>query len=296
MDLRQLEIFRAVMENRSATRAAATLGITQPAVSAQIARLESLVGFALFDRKGGRLEPTAEAELLYGEVAQSLSGIDRLTQAILDIKQAQSGRLVIASQPTAAIALLPKVAAEFLRDRPGVTIRFVTRSSQTIKNLIPAEAFDLGLAEPPLDPSGLEVQRFRMRCVAVLPKDHPFAARKTVTPRLLDGTPFIAMFREHMTFHSVGRAFDEAGARWNVCAETEFFATACALAASGAGVCVAEPFVAAEFAGRGTVSRPFEPAIPYELALFRSAGRPPSRLAVEFAAALEARLAPFLDR
>jgi DNA-binding transcriptional LysR family regulator len=107
MDLRQLEIFRAVMENRSATRAAATLGITQPVVSAQIARLESLVGFALFDRKAGRLEPTAEAQLLYGEVTQSLSGIDRLTQAILDIKQAQAGRLVIASQRTAASALLP---------------------------------------------------------------------------------------------------------------------------------------------------------------------------------------------
>jgi DNA-binding transcriptional LysR family regulator len=296
MDLRQLEIFRAVMENRSATRAAAALGVTQPAVSAQIARLESQVGFALFDRKAGRLEPTSEALLLYGEVTQSLSGIDRLMQAILDIKQAQAGRLVIASQPGAAIALLPRVAAAFLRERPGVTIRFVTRSSQTIKNLIPPEAFDLGLAEPPLDGSGLEVQRFRMRCVAVLPKDHPCATRRTITPRLLDGKPFIAMFREHMTFHSVGRAFDEAGARWNVCAETEFFATACALAASGAGACVVDPFAAADFAGRGIVARPFEPAVPYELALFRSASRPPSRLAVEFAAALEARLVPFLDR
>jgi DNA-binding transcriptional LysR family regulator len=296
MDLRQLEIFRAVMENRSATRAAAALGITQPAVSAQIARLERQVGFALFDRKPGRLEPTQEAMLLYGEVAQSLSGIDRLTQAILDIRQAQAGRLVIASQPGAAISLLPKVAASFLRERVGVTIRFVTRSSQTIKNLIPPEAFDLGLAEPPLDGTGLQVQRFRMRCVAVLPNDHPLTARKVITPRLLDGVPFIAMFREHMTFHSVGHAFEEAGARWNVCAETEFFATACALAASGAGICVVEPFAASDWSGRGTVSRPFEPAVPYELAMFHSAGRAPSRLAAEFAGALETRIAPFLDR
>jgi DNA-binding transcriptional LysR family regulator len=296
MDLRQLEIFRAVIENRSATRAAAAMGVTQPAVSAQIARLEMQVGFALFDRKPGRLEPTAEAMLLYGEVAQSLSGIDRLTQAILDIRQAQAGRLVIASQPGAAISLLPTLAAEFLRARPGVTVRFVTRSSQTIKTLIPPEAFDLGLAEPPLDASGLEVQRFRMRCVAVLAKDHPLAARRKLTPRALDGQPFIAMFREHMTFHSVGRAFDEAGARWNVCAEAEFFATACALAANGAGVCVVDPFAAADAARSGTVVRPFEPAIPYELTLFRSAGRPQSRLAAEFAAALEARLTPHLDR
>jgi len=296
MDLRQLEIFRAVIENRSATRAAAALGVTQPAVSAQIARLEQQVGFALFQRSAGRLEPTSEALLLYREVTQSLSGIDRLSQAILDIRQAQAGRLVIASQPGAAISLLPKIAAEFLRERPGVTIRFVTRSSDTIKNLIPAEAFDLGLAEPPLDGSGLEVQRFRMRCLAVLPEAHPLAAQKVITPRLLDGQPFIAMFREHMTFHSVGRAFDEAGARWNVCAETEFFATACALAASGAGVCVVEPFAAADASARGTVVRPFEPVIPYELVLFRSAGRTPSRLATEFASALDAYLAPILNQ
>lgn len=296
MDFRQLEIFRAVIENRSATRAAVALGVTQPAVSAQIARLETQVGFALFDRKGGRLEPTPEAMLLYDEVTQSLSGIDRLTQAILDIRQAQAGRLVVASQPGAAISLLPKLAAEFLRGRPGVTIRFVTRSSQTIK-MIPPEAFDLGLAEPPLDATSLDVQRFRVRCVAVLPEDHPCASRRKLTPRALDGQPFIAMFREHMTFHSVGRAFDEAGARWNVCAEAEFFATACALAANGAGVCIVDPFAAADAVARGkVVSRPFEPAIPYELVLFRASNRPQSRLAAEFAAALEAELTPFLYR
>src|SRR5918997_903606 len=106
MDFRQLETFRAVIENRSATRAAAALGVTQPAVSAAIARLEAQVGFSLFERRGGRLEPTPEGLLFYGEVAHSLSGIDRLTQAVLDIRQVRAGRLAVASHPWAAISLL----------------------------------------------------------------------------------------------------------------------------------------------------------------------------------------------
>lgn len=99
--------------------------------------------FRPFRPQRGRLEPTPEAMLLYDEVTQSLSGIDRLTQAILDIRQAQAGRLVVASQPGAAISLLPKLAAEFLRGRPGVTIRFVTRSSQTIKMIPPKRSISV---------------------------------------------------------------------------------------------------------------------------------------------------------
>ena len=58
MDVRLLEAFRAVVDHRSVTAAAGAMGVTQPAVSTQIARLEEMVGFALFERSGGRLKPT----------------------------------------------------------------------------------------------------------------------------------------------------------------------------------------------------------------------------------------------
>lgn len=294
IDVRQLEAFRAVIDNRSATRAAAALGVTQPAVSGLIAKLERQVGFALFRRKRGRLEPTPEGHLFYAEVSQTLSSLDRLTQATLDIRQAQAGRLAIASNPGTAISLLPAVAAQFVRERPGVTVRLITRSSQLVKELIPAQAFDIGIAELPIDSTMVEVEKFRLRCVAALPEDHSLAAAEAVTPSLLDGQPFIAMFREHMTFHSLAKAFAEAGARWNVCAEAEFFASAGALVAGGAGVAVIDPFTAIDFEGRGVVCRPFDPVIPYEIAMFRPAHREPSLLAADFANAVKRRLEPFL--
>jgi DNA-binding transcriptional LysR family regulator len=294
MDVRQLEAFRAVIENRSATRAAVALGVTQPAVSAQIARLEEQLGFALFERGRGRLEPTTEAQLLYAEVTQALTGLDRVRQAAVEIRQGQTGRLAVASHPSAAISLLPKVVAEFVRERPGVTIRFISRSSQGVRELIPAQAFDIGIAELPVDTSAAAVERFRVDCVAALPAKHPLAAAKVITPLLLDGAPFVAMFRSHMVFHAVARAFDEAGARWNVCGETEFAATACGLVASGAGIAVVDPFTAADFAGRGVVVRPFKPVVPYEFAVFHPPGREPSLLAKDFVAVLRRRIHPFL--
>ena len=77
MDVRLLEAFRAVVDHRSVTAAAGALGVTQPAVSTQIARLEEAIGFALFERSGGRLKPTPEGMLFYAEATRVLQTMDR---------------------------------------------------------------------------------------------------------------------------------------------------------------------------------------------------------------------------
>src|SRR5882757_6286451 len=71
MDVRLLEAFRAVVDHRSVTAAAGAMGVTQPAVSTQIARLEETIGFALFERSGGRLKPTPEGLLFYAEATRA---------------------------------------------------------------------------------------------------------------------------------------------------------------------------------------------------------------------------------
>src|SRR5262245_17904140 len=150
MDVRLLEAFRAVVDHRSVTNAAASLGVTQPAVSAQIARLEEELGFALFERGNGRLKPTAEGLLFYAEARKALSGIDQLAQAAEQIRTAQTGRLILASHPSAAISLLPSLISAFLAQRPGVCVRLVARNSEIISRLLPTESYDIGIAELPI--------------------------------------------------------------------------------------------------------------------------------------------------
>src|SRR6476646_1158170 len=261
MDVRLLEAFRAVVDHRSATGAAAAMGVTQPAVSAQIARLEQELGFSLFERGNGRLKPTAEGLLFYAEAAKALTGIDRLTQAAEQIRTAQTGRLVIASHPSASISLLPAVVSSFLSERPGVLVRVLSRNSDVISRLLPSESYDIGIAEMPVDESAVRLTRFRMRCVAILPPAHKLGTRAALSPKLLSGQPVVALARTLQTSIRLVKAFADAGADWNPVAEAEYFATVCGLVASGAGWSIVDPLSARTFQHLGVAVREFEPAI-----------------------------------
>ena len=290
MDVRLLEAFRSVVDHRSVTRAAATLGVSQPAVSFQIARLEETLGFRLFDRARGRLVPTSEARLFYAEVTSALSGLDRVAQVAETIRSGQLGRLVLATHPWAGIYLLPKLVAGFQRERPGTIVKFVTRSSDVLKHLTRADSFDIGIAETPIDASDLRLSRWQLDSWVVLPSDHPLAAHQMLTPALLSGVPFVAFFQEHMSFHSLARAFADAGARWNVVAEVEFTATALALVGDGAGITVVDAVSAEAGTRLGLAVRPLTPAIHYEIGVFSTAGREMSVVAKAFHRHLTQRL------
>ena len=290
MDVRLLEAFRAVVDHRSVTNAAVSLGVTQPAVSAQIARLEQELGFALFERGNGRLKPTAEGLLFYAETNKALTGIDRLTQAAEQIRTAQLGRLVIASHPSAAISLLPPLIAAFLAERPGVLVRLVSRNSDVISRLLPTESYDLGIAELPIDESAVSLRRFRMRCVAILPSGHPLAARTMLSPALMSRHAVVALAPTLQTSVRLKQAFAAAGADWSPIAEAEYFASVCGLVASGAGWSIVDPLSAQTFKHLGLAVRPFEPAIHYEIGAFWAREREPSILTQAFLARLSDKL------
>jgi DNA-binding transcriptional LysR family regulator len=290
MDVRLLEAFRAVVDHRSVTNAAAAMGVTQPAVSAQIARLELVLGFSLFDRSNGRLKPTAEGILFYAEANRALTGIDRLAQAAEQIRTAQTGRLVIASHPSAAISLLPSLVSTFLAERPGVVVRLLSRNSDVISQLLPTESYDIGIAELPIDETAVRMSRFRMRCVAILPAAHELRARKVLTPAILSGHSVVAPSRTLQTSVRVLKAFADASADWAPIAEAEYFASICGLVASGAGWSIVDPLSAQTFKHLGLVVREFEPTVHYEIGVFCAREREPSILAQSFLAVLTDKL------
>ena len=290
MDVKLLEAFRAVVDTMSMTAAAQTMGITQPAVSSQIAKLEETVGFSLFERAGGRLKPTPEGMLFYAEASRVLGEVDRLTTTTAQIREGQSGRLVIASHPSAAISLLPPLVAEFLRERPGVSVRLISRHSDVVSQLLPSESFDIGIAELPIDETDVSVVKYQMRCVAILPPRHPLTSRKVVTPKLLAEYPMVMPARSHQVPNRIFATFAAAGAQINAVAEAEFFASLCALVSEGTGWSLVDPLSAASFGHLGLVVRPFEPAVVYEIGVFHRRDREPSVLAAAFLELLDGKL------
>ncbi|HZY53078.1 MAG TPA: LysR substrate-binding domain-containing protein [Reyranella sp.] len=290
MDVKLLEAFRAVVDSRSVTAAAQALGITQPAVSGQIAKLEESVGFPLFERAGGRLKPTPEGLLFYTEATRVLGEVDRLAATTAQIREGQSGRLVIASHPAAAISMLPPLVAAFVAERPGVSVRLVSRHSDVVSQLLPTEGYDLGIAELPVDETAVRLMRFQMRCVAILPPRHALASRKLLTPALLSGQPMIAPARSPQMLSRVYGTFAGADAQINAVVEAEFFASCCALVAAGTGWSLVDPLSAQSFSHLGIVARPFEPAVIYEIGVFHRRDREPSVLAAAFLELLESKL------
>jgi DNA-binding transcriptional LysR family regulator len=90
MNVRQLEIFRAVVAFGGVANAATNLGISQPAISRMIKHTEEKLGFQLFKRMGRRLYPTDEAQWLYEEIDPLFASISSVQDRIDDIRASRA--------------------------------------------------------------------------------------------------------------------------------------------------------------------------------------------------------------
>ncbi len=207
------------------------------------------------------------------------------------IREGQAGRLAIASHPWAAISLLPRLVSQFLAERPGVSVRMISRHSDVVSQLLPSETFDIGIAELPIDEASVTVAKYQMRCVAILPPRHALASRKLLTPALLAGHPMVAPARALQLPPKINAAFAATGVPINAVVEAEFLASLCGLVAAGTGWSLVDPLSAESFSHLGLVARPFEPAILYEVGVFHRRDREPSMLAAAFLELLENKLA-----
>ena len=111
---RHIEVFRAVMTAGSVTSAAALLHSSQPTVSRELARLEQLLGYPLFERVQGRLRPNARALALWDEVQRSWQGLDRVVDRAVALGRSGAVQLSVLCLPALAHALLPGAAARLM--------------------------------------------------------------------------------------------------------------------------------------------------------------------------------------
>src|SRR6478735_4388472 len=120
MNLRQLEVLRAVMRCRTTVGAAQELAMSQPAVSHAIKRAEALAGFRLFDRVNNRLVPTEEARILFEE-SEPMFAIHRaIQQKANDLRAGRTGRLRLVATSDLSESLLPAILARFVAKHPDV--------------------------------------------------------------------------------------------------------------------------------------------------------------------------------
>ena len=283
MNLRQIELLRAVVRCETTVRAAQELGLSQPAVSNAIKHLESQVGFPLFERVNNRLFPTAEARSLYEESEPIFTLHAALEARVQDIKENRAGHIRIIATPPLGYGVLPAALRNFLIKRPKVRVSFDIRRFEHVLESVENGTAELGFVMGLDDDRGLDAETFFAGdMVCVMRPEHPLAAKATITPEDLRDAPYIALEQGTRMGTIVRRAFAQADVPFRFSVEVRYCNTACVLAESGVGVAVVDP-LSPVFSGHYALAiRPFAPASEVRASAVRSRKRPISRAADAF--------------
>lgn len=275
ISLRHIEVFHAVMNSGSLTRAAELLHTSQPTLSREIATLERLLGFTLFERRSRRLFATEKALLFHAEVQRSYLGLQQLVQSALAIRDNTSSYVQIACLPLFAQTVIPRVCARFLAAEPSCRLGISPLEHSDLMRELLALHYELGVVEVGVAVDGMEVEEVIVgEEVCVLPAGHPLTAKSVIAPGDLDGQdlvsyasndPYRKRFHGIFTDHSFAR---------NVRLEATTAETICASVQQGIGVALVNPITARSYSGRGVVVRPLSLSIPFVVGICRPLGRP----------------------
>ncbi|REG49613.1 DNA-binding transcriptional LysR family regulator [Paraburkholderia sp. BL6669N2] len=257
MGIRDIEVFRAVMTAGTTSKAAGLLGISQPAVSQSIRKLEASADLRLFERVRGRLVPTREAVALMSEVDRYFVGIEAIEHRIRGLKSYGVGNLAVAVMPALGTGFLPRVIGAFNGAEKGLQISLQIMSSREVHEKVSAGLVDFGLMSDELSMAGLEHFSFaKLPGVAVMHAKHPLARKSIIEPTDLSQVPFIALNPEDSARRRLEALLATSDVRLKTVVETPYAHTVCELALNGVGIGIVNPIVAIDFIGRGLVIKP----------------------------------------
>ncbi|CAN5728179.1 LysR family transcriptional regulator [soil metagenome] len=289
LTLRELRVLRALVATGTTTAAAEHLGMSQPAVSRAVAQLEERLGRVLFRRDGGRLAPTGEALDIDAELDPLFAALERIENAAERMPDT-SVPLTIAAPPTIAHRFLPGPVADLARQYPEQTILVDVLSSDVLVTQVAEGRVDIALSDAEPHHAGVRVEAFRAsRVVCLMPRDHPLAARDSVTPADLDGAAYVAQTRRHSARAATDRALAAARARPRLTIETATVVSAAELVREGLGVALINSFPTTLRLDPALVTRPFMPAITLQTSFLSPAGVRPSPARRAFMAMVRVR-------
>lgn len=279
MELRQLRAAVALAAHRHFGRAAAGLGITQPALSQAIKSLERELGVRLFDRDTRHVTPTEACEEFVAETGGALSRLDNAGTRARAAGRGEAGSLAIGTVGSAGLAPIPLVLRAYRVRYPRVHVSFaeLTTAGQTDRLLV--GDLDVGFLRPPLPaPAADELELTTVAAeplLLVLPRGHRLAGRSRVPLRLLADEPFVRTPR-HLgpgMYDKISALCRDAGFEPRVTQEATQIQTIVALVGAGFGVSIV-PGSAADTGAQQPVvfARPSPAVPPVELALARRTG------------------------
>lgn len=283
LNLRQIEVFRAVMVTGSISGAARLLRVSQPAVSRLVAHTEDRLRARLFERVKGRLHPTPEARRLFQDVDEVYRGVQRVNDLARDLLRRSTGYLSVVASTSPGYTLVPKAIAELRRRQPEVLFRFeILTMEEIIRQLMSGHA-DVALTILPITHPNLQATSIAdSRLVCIAPAGHPLERLTQVTAKDIAAYPLIGYSSESPYGALVSQVFKDSDHQPDIAIEVRLTQVACSLVAAGAGIALVDEFALRGDQIPGLVIRSVDPPVPITLTAVNAGTAPMSRLAVAF--------------
>jgi DNA-binding transcriptional LysR family regulator len=189
--VRQLQVFVEAADSLSLARVAERLHLTPSAVSFQIKRIETQVGFALFERNGKRVHLTEPGQVLLGYARLTLRSLQDADEAMTALKGVSGGRIRVGLVSTGKY-IVPHMIARFRADAPGVRVLLTEGNRSNVLARLTAGDVDLAIMGQPPEGADVIAARFAPHpSVIIAPPDHPLVGETQLDPGILTGEWFV---------------------------------------------------------------------------------------------------------
>ena len=212
MELRDLQLFMAIVKHGSYTKAAEALFISQPTLSKSMKRLEHELQAKLLDRTTRQLQVTDIGAVVYEHGLKILYNLQELGQSIQDIRDVQVGTIKLGIPPLIGTLFFPEIARAFHRQYPKVTLELVERGAKLISELVHSGEVDVAFIVLPIEDPVLSIEPFiEDDFVLYVHKEHSLAQCAEVSVEVLKNEKFILFSNEYALHDFVIRACENEG-------------------------------------------------------------------------------------
>jgi LysR family carnitine catabolism transcriptional activator len=237
LSLPRIRSFVAVAEERQFRRAAERVGLSQPALSAQLRELEEYLGTALLSRTTRSVHLTAEGEKFLVRARNILADLESAVLEVRDHASLRRGRLAVASIPSVASRILPDIVATFTQRYPGIDVQVIELGARDVERYVAGGNADLGITAASNRNSELTFSfMLRDRFVGVAPLSSPLARKRKVPLEALFEYPLITTVPGTSIHATIERACREYGQPLRVTHSVTQHQTVVAMVRAGLGV------------------------------------------------------------
>jgi len=290
MELTPLRYFRVIAREGHMTRAARVLGVSQPALSAMVKKLESEVGAALLDRTGKGVELTDAGRLFLEHAEEAIRATEDGVRAVRELLGLERGSIRLGGGATATTYLLPKVVSAFRHAHPNVRFSIREAGSSAVAQSVLSGEMDLGIVTLPLSQVSagdlLITPLARDELRLIVPARHALAGRRSFRWADLDGQALVAFEAGSAVRELIDASALAHGATLDVAMELRSIESIKQMVAAGIGVGFVSRFALEK--GEGLTCR--DGRLTRELAIVRRSDRVPSPAAAELERMLTAAL------